>query len=187
MFSWWGQAVVRWRWLVLAAAAVFVLVAAGWGSGVFGALSSGGFADPDSESARAYQRISEELGIRDVDLLVLYSSRHPVDDPQVREPVTAALAQLRQHPTVASVVDWYDTQSPALISHGRRATYAAIQLSPTDSDEKITAYREVEPLLTPSGVDTQVGGMVMFLIEAAEQTETDILRAELLSAPILLV
>jgi RND superfamily putative drug exporter len=188
MFAWWGRVVTRWRWLVLAAAGAFVAVAVGWGMGVFGALSGGGFEDPGSEAARTNDRITEELGSQDVDLLVLYSSeRMRVDAPEFREPVTATLAQLRRHPAVVRVVSWYGSQPPMMISQDGRATYAAVQLVGDDQDAKLDAYHEVEPLLAAPGVETRAGGMVAFIAESSEQTEADILRAEMLSAPVLLV
>jgi hypothetical protein len=50
----------RRRW-VLAAAGVLVVVAALWGTGVFGSLAGGGFEDPDSDSARAAQLAKREF------------------------------------------------------------------------------------------------------------------------------
>jgi uncharacterized membrane protein YdfJ with MMPL/SSD domain len=187
MFATWGRAMVRWRGLVLVAAAGLVIVGATWGAGVFEALSSGGFEDPNSESARAYEQITEEFGQQSADLLVLYESQEPVASPPVQEAITDTLEQLRQQPEVASVVSWYDTGSPALVSTDGLATYAIVQLVGEDEDSKLESLRQVESLLSVPGVDTTVGGLVMFLAESAEITESDIIRAELLSAPVLLV
>jgi RND superfamily putative drug exporter len=188
MFDWWSRAVVRWRWVVLGAAAGFVAVGVTWGAGVFDTLSSGGFEDPNSESARAHERITEQLGSQDVDLVVLYSSDTvPVEAVEFREPVTDTLAELRRHPAVASVHSWYDTQAPAMISADGRATYATIRLAAAGEDPKIAAFHEVEPLLATPGVTTQVGGEIAFTVEEHKLTERDISRAELVSFPVLLV
>ncbi|MFD0969992.1 MMPL family transporter [Plantactinospora endophytica] len=179
---------VRLRWAVLAAGLVLVAVGATWGTGVFGSLTGGGFEDPGSESVRTDQRISAELGNQGADLLVLYSSgTSTVDQPAFRDPVTATLARLRQHPEVASVTSWYETQAPALLANDRHATYAAVQLRATDPDEQAEAYRELRPALDAPGITTEAGGTVAFLAEANEQTTEDITRAETLSLPILLV
>ena len=53
MFAWWGRAVVRLRWWVLAAAAVVLILGGSWGAAVFGELTSGGFDDPGSPSRQA--------------------------------------------------------------------------------------------------------------------------------------
>ncbi|MDG4767191.1 MMPL family transporter [Solwaraspora sp. WMMD406] len=188
MFVWWGQAVVRLRWVVLTAAAVLVVVGVTWGTGLFGAVSGGGFADPDAESTRAQDRITAELGNQDVDVLVLYrSDSYSVDDPQFQEAVTGTLDQLAARPEVTSVVSFYGSQSPALVSADRRATYALVQLDGVDEDAKIAAYERIRPLVDAPGLTTQAGGGVPFLDQANEQIIRDITRAELIALPILLV
>ncbi|AVT37425.1 efflux RND transporter permease subunit [Plantactinospora sp. BB1] len=188
MFAWWGRAVVRLRWVVLAAGLVLVAVGATWGTGVFGSLTGGGFEDPGSESVRTQERITAELGNQGADLLVLYSSpTSTVDQPAFRDPVTGTLDRLRQHPEVAAVTSWYETQAPALLSTDRHATYAAVRLRATDPDEQAEAYQKLRPALDAPGVTTEAGGTVAFLAEANEQSKKDITRAETLSLPVLLV
>ncbi|GAA4448355.1 MMPL family transporter [Phytohabitans houttuyneae] len=188
MFAWWGRAVVRLRWGVLAAAAVLVVVGATWGTGVFGKLTGGGFDDPASESTKARERIIAELGNQDVDVLVLYSSAAAtVDQPAFRDPVTATLAEVRTLPEVASVTSWYDTQAPNLVSTDRHATYAVVQLRAVEPDDKTAAYERVAPVLDAPGLTTEAGGSVPFGYEANDQTERDLIRAETLSLPVLLV
>ena len=76
---------MRYRWAVLAAAGVLVAVGVFWGAGVFGLLTGGGFEDPASESTLARERVITEVGNRDVDVLVLYSSAGAtVADPALR-------------------------------------------------------------------------------------------------------
>ncbi|MEV0877133.1 MMPL family transporter [Micromonospora echinofusca] len=188
MFAWWGQMVVRLRWSVLAAALVLVAVGSTWGVGVFGQLTGGGFDDPASESSRAAERITRELGPQGADLVVLWSSDGPtVDEPAFRDPVAATVAGLRQRSEITSVTTWYDTQAPALLSTDRRATYALIQLRAADKDDKAAAYEELRPALATPGVRTEVGGATAALQESNAQTTEDITRAELLSMPVLLV
>lgn len=188
MCAWWGRAVVRLRWAVLAAALVLIAVGATWGAGVFGSLTGGGFDDPASESSRARDRITAELGNQDVDLLVLYSSDTvTVTDPAFRGPVTATLQRVRQRPEVASVTTWYETRAPSLVAADRHATYALVQLRAADEDGKTGAYKALRPVLDAPAVATQVGGSVPFLHEANQQTTQDITRAETLSMPVLLV
>ena len=188
MFAWWGRAVVRLRWAVLAAAAVLAVVGATWGAGVFGSLTGGGYADPDSEANRAYTRIAAELGRQDPDLIVLWSSdTATVDDPAYRDAVTATVAGIRRLPQVQDVTSVIDTPAPALVSTDRRATYAAVRLNADDEDGKVAAYHEIEDQLDAAGLRTEVGGGVAFLDQANAQTEKDIVRAETFSLPVLLV
>jgi RND superfamily putative drug exporter len=172
----------------LAAGLVLVAVGVTWGTGVFGSLTGAGFDDPDSQSSKAHSRISAELGNQDINLLVLYSDPDAtVDQPAFRDPVAATVDKIRQDPDVATVVSWYDTQAPGLVSEDRHATYAAIQLTATDEDEMVDAYERLRPTLDAPGVQTQTGGLVAFLQQTNERTTADIARAEMLSLPILLV
>lgn len=188
MFASWGRVAVRFRWTVLATGAAVLLFGAAWGTGVLASLTGGGFDDPRSESTVASDRIEAELGNQDVDVVALYSSPSATADaPAFAGPVTATLEAVRQRPEVASVTSWYDTAAPELVSTDRHATYATIRLAAADEDSKLAAYEQVAPLLAAPGVDTRVGGIVAFLSAANEQTERDIVRAEVLSAPVLLV
>jgi uncharacterized membrane protein YdfJ with MMPL/SSD domain len=188
MFAWWGRVVVRVRWWLLAASAVLVLVGAGWGAGVFGALSSGGFDDPASESSRAAARITAALGNQNQDVIALYTnSDATVDDPQLRQPVQTVLDTLTGRPEIAQIVSYYRTGSPAFVSTDRHATYVAIQLRDGDETAKLADLETLRPLLTADGVQTEIGGSFAFLDDANKQIESDIVRAEVLSLPIVLV
>ncbi|HTE73519.1 MAG TPA: MMPL family transporter, partial [Actinomycetes bacterium] len=101
-----GRIAYRWRWAVLAAALAFLAVAGAWGTSVFGTLTTGGFDDPDSESARAAAVAAAQLGRDDADVVVLYRSPdRTVEDPAFRQAVTGTLAAL---PTdvVERTVSW---------------------------------------------------------------------------------
>jgi RND superfamily putative drug exporter len=157
-----------------------------WGTGVFGRLSGGGFNDPGSESALVREQAFQAFGPRDPDVLALYSSpTATVTDPAFRDAVTAALDRAKASPQVASVISFYDTGSPDLVSTDRHATYAAIILRPGGGTG---VDRPVEELLPAGGaVRTQLGGTRAFERQANAMTTSDIERAELLSTPILLV
>ena len=122
------------------------------GVGVFGQLTGGGFDDPASESSRAAERITRELGPQGADLVVLWSSdTSTVDQPAFRDPVAATVAGLRARPEITSVTTWYDTAAPVLLSTDRRATYALVQLRAANKDDKAAAYEELRPALTAPG------------------------------------
>ncbi|MDG4817945.1 MMPL family transporter [Micromonospora sp. WMMD956] len=188
MFDWWGRAVVRARWAVLAAAVALMALGATWGTGVFGQLSGGGFADPASESSRTAERITAELGRQGADVIVLWSSdTATVDQPAFRDPVAGTVAALRQRPEVTSVTTFYDAPAPHLVSTDRRSTYALVQLDGVDEDARAEAFDAVRPAFDAPGLRTELGGAVAFQRYATEQTSEDITRAELFSMPVLLV
>ncbi|MEV5751283.1 MMPL family transporter [Actinoallomurus sp. NPDC052308] len=176
----------RRRW-VLAAAAVFVVIAAVWGTQVFGLLKSGGFEDPHSESARATALINERIGPPAGDLVVLYeSASRTVDDPAFRDAVTGTLARL-PHDQVRGVTTFWNTSSPAFVSRDRHATYVAVRLSGADVFARVKTYEKIRDGFTAPGLTTLRGGTVAVNSQLHEQTSKDLARAEMISMPILLV
>ena len=185
MFAWWGRTVVRARWWVLAAGIAFAIVGGLWGTGVFNVVSAGGFNDPDSESARAADRIVSEVGRQDVDVIALYSSKEStVDDPAFRDAVTATVSKLDGRGEVIQVLDYYRTHSPAFVSTDHHATYVAIRLKDGQSRDQLDA---IKPLLNAPGLRTQIGGPTAFFADATDRVSLDIGRAEMYSMPILLI
>lgn len=188
MFSWWGGTMVRHRWLVLVAGLLLAGVGLSWGTGLFGALSSGGFDDPGSESFRARSQITAAFGEQGADLIVLYSSeRMTVDDPAFRAAVTTTLDRLRRDPEVRDVTSWYETPVPALVATDRHATSVLVRLTADGEEAKISALDRLRPRLTAPGLRTEIGGIVAFQQAANRQTRGDIVRAELVSMPVLLI
>src|SRR5690606_23112166 len=78
--------------------------------------------------------------------------------------------------------------APAFVSADRHATSVSIQLRDGDENAKLADLEAIEPLLIAGGdVDTEIGGLYSFLRDANSQIESDIVRAEALSLPILFV
>jgi uncharacterized membrane protein YdfJ with MMPL/SSD domain len=174
MFAWWGRAVVKLRWTILAVAAFVVVAGATWGAGVFGDLISGGFDDPGSPSSKAREQITAQLGRQDPDVIALFTG------DQLQAPVQEVMAEVKSQPEVVSVVN-------GPVSIDGRSTFLAIQLRDGDEDSKLTDLAAIEPLLAADGVKTEVGGLIPFLDDANKQISEDITKAELISLPILLI
>jgi trehalose monomycolate/heme transporter len=187
MFESLGRLMFRRRRWVLAAAGVFVVVAAVWGTGVFGSLAGGGFEDPDSDSARAAQQAKQAFGRHAADVVVLYSSPTlTVDDPAFRTPAQRTLAALPKR-YVAKMTSYWNTKAPALVSADRHATYAVLELTGADGDARQDALAAIRDDLAAPGLTTKVGGEVAVDHDGDMQVARDIARAESLSMPLLLV
>src|SRR3712207_8091815 len=95
MFEALGRVMYRRRRWVVAVSLVVGVLAGVWGTGVFGAMTGGGFEDPDSESARAGELATRELGRGGADVVVLYSGDElAVDDPAYAEAVRRSLGEM---------------------------------------------------------------------------------------------
>jgi trehalose monomycolate/heme transporter len=188
MFGWWGRVVVRTRWWVLAATAVLVLVGGAWGTGIFGMLAGGGFDDPGSDSSRAQARLSQVFGQLGPDVDVLYTSpTATVDDAGLADPVRAVIARISGRPEVAEVTSYYAAHIPTYVSSDRHSTYIGIQLNGGGQGAKLDNLAAIRPLLQADGVETVIGGNIVFVNDANTQVQRDVERAELISLPVLLV
>ena len=191
MFARWGALVVRARWAMVVAALVVVGIGATWGAGVFGSLASGGFLDQNTPSGKARAQVTAAFGAQDPDIFVLYSSTtESVTDPAFRNAVTGALTAARARPEVSSVVSYYATPVPQLVSTDGHRTYAVVKLRAGGDDSKLADFRAVRSAFVAdpgSGVTTLFGGVRPFYDDANLQTKKDIERAEAFSLPILLI
>ncbi len=185
----WGRFVVRARFGVLAAGLALVVVGLTWGLGVFGAVSGGGFYDNHNASARTRAQIVDRLGAQDSDVIALYSSPTlTVDDPAFRASVTAAVQRVAADPSVRTVVSWYQTPLPQLVSTDRHATYVVVRFTNIDETAALGIYRAMKPEFQAAApVTTQLGGVRPFYDETNAMTASDIARAETFSMPVLLV
>jgi RND superfamily putative drug exporter len=187
MFEALGYQVFRWRRWVLALAGVFVAVAMLWGTGVFGALSDGGFDDPASDSVRADKLIADTTDGPRADVVAIYrNSTGTVDDPAFRGSVESVLAGLPRDQVLSSATYW-QTNSPAMVSTDRHATYAVLELAGADAPARAKAYQAIQDDLGAPGLDVQVAGTAAIFDEINTTVQNDIARAESLSMPILLV
>ncbi|WP_406096449.1 MMPL family transporter [Kitasatospora purpeofusca] len=176
------------RWVLLAAA-LFTLVAGGWGTGVFGAITGGaGFDDPASESARADKVLAGPLGRQADDVVVMYrSADRPVTDPSLAGPIRAAVAAVPRTDLARVDTYWSTGENPDFLSEDGHATYVALQFKSSDDQERVKALQAVEDSFEVPGTEVRFGGVTAMTEQVNGLTGKDIGRAEMLSVPLLLV
>jgi RND superfamily putative drug exporter len=185
MFEALGRVMYRRRRWVVALAVAFVAFAGVWGTGVFGAMTGGGFEDPGSESSKAAEVAAQALGRNSPDAVVLYrSADRTVDDPAYQSAVADSLAGV---PTsmLAQTTTFWSTGSPALVSADRHETYAVLQFA--DDVDDADAIATIRAEVHAPGLQTQIGGNAVVNQDINDRVSADIARAETISMPILLV
>ena len=188
MFESWGRLVYARRRLVLALAGLVVVAAAVWGTGVFGALQSGGgFTPPGSQSQQESNLAARTFGRNAADVVVLYTSRAlTVHDAAFRNAVARSLAALPKS-EVPSAASYWSTGSPQFVGAGGHATYVALQLAGGSDSARLSTYAEIQGKITAPGLTTQVGGQVPTYSAINKEVKSDIGRAEAISLPVLFV
>ncbi|ASU84443.1 hypothetical protein CDO52_18020 [Nocardiopsis gilva YIM 90087] len=192
MFAGLGRFTYRRRIWVLAATALFIAFALSWGTGLFSAVSHGGFEDPGSESTRAGELLEDEFGHDAVDVIAVYSSSElKVDNPVFVANVRKTVEGLPKD-KVASATSYLDKglsdrERGALISEDKMATYVPITLKGETKDDRMASYKAIADDLDAGPLDTYVGGNLGVGKEISDRAESDVVTAEMISLPMLLV
>jgi RND superfamily putative drug exporter len=188
MLSWMGGALHRGRWAALAASLLLVIGAAVYGVGLFGALKSDGFVDPNAESTRELNLVASRFPKASTDvLLLLRSNTLAVTDPAYTDAATAMLSSLAARAEVESVSSYYTTRSPAYISRDGHETFALVRLTGHDEMAKEAQLTALKGALTSPTLSVLVGGNVPINAAFNSQIGKDIERAEIVTLPIVAV
>ncbi|MEO3874709.1 MMPL family transporter [Nonomuraea sp. B12E4] len=196
MFSWLGHLAYARRRVLLIVAALFAVLAGVWGSGVFGALDTGGLEAPSAESYRATELLEGHFGHRpaQADAVAIYSDptgRLSADDPAFEQAVTAALSGLPR----TEVASWTSYWSPGLTEEQRagylskdgRATLATIVLRGADSEERLASYAKIEQQVRAQGLRTHIAGGSTSVFHLQRLATENLATANMISLPVLLV
>lgn len=178
----------RWRWIVLGVFAALLVAGEVYGAGAGEVLAGGGFTDPNSESVRAQRALEDTFGVRQPDVVVVYS--HPsatYRDPQFAGPLRAVLARLRDAEGVDRVTSPYQAGGEGLVSEDGRAVMITLELAGTDAVEKEAHFARLEPSLDARGLTTLAGGPVPLDRQAQQAAADDLRRGELITIPILAI
>ncbi len=188
MFEAWGCLIFRSRRLVLAVGGIAVVLAAIWGTGVFGRLqSAGGFVPPGSQSQQEANLAAKSFGPGAGDALLLYTSTNQtVRSPAYKAAVSASLARLPGS-RIRSAQTFWSTGSRAFVSANGRVTYALLELAGSSDAAKIKNFDAIQPDLSASGLTVQAGGQIPTEAAINKEVTSDIGRAEGVSLPVLLV
>ena len=179
--------------LVLAAVALFTLLAAVVGRDVEQHLKAAGFTDSASESERAGALLRDGLGYDPNPGLVVVV-RAPGGDqldttaPAVRREVRRLSREIAGVENVGRVVDPLRGApgSARLIARDGESLTIPVYLSTDDIQDKGgIAAEDVNEILASSRLDVALGGFAAGFDETNDQTREDLTKAELIAFPIL--
>ncbi len=191
MIERWGGVVVRRAVAVLLVGLGITAAAMFAGLGLEDKLSSGGFDDPSSESAQELTQERDAFGNNAIDAIAIFTS----DDQVVSDPAFKAELEktLESVPAerVSSMVTFYDTDDPAMVSHDEHATAVYISFdSPNQKsyqNDYQDAYKEIRPILEKSALDVDLAGPFAVYSDVNDHTKDDLAMAEMVSLPFVLL
>ncbi|MEM9606090.1 MAG: MMPL family transporter [Actinomycetota bacterium] len=172
---------------ILLATTAIVVVGAVWAGGVTERLTTGGNEVPGSESVRAAEIVADRFGVGSPNLVVLVGGGD-VDSP-AQAGVGIAVQLLLASEGIDVLSSYWVTGDEALASESRREGLVVAHL-PGDDQAVQLRSAELAPQLRELATDeatVEVGGTGPARAELIEQTEEDLLRAELVAIPITLL
>src|SRR2546421_12768372 len=167
---------------VLFAAVLGAAIAGALGFGVASKLSPYGQNDPATQSVQATNRF-QPAGGRQIDAGVVALVRSgDVHGAAARARVTGVAARLRAQPDVKSVVSYYDTRSPSMVSRDGRSSYVLAYFKPL-SDKRLSDDAKTIEAAFAGQRDVALGGAAIANAQVNKQVSHDLAHAELLAFP----
>ncbi len=185
MFHRWGAFVYRFRRPVAILAVIVAILSLPLASQVTGALSAGGWTDPDSESAAVSTRLAEEFGAGGGAIIALFRGE-PGDDarsPAFQATITDSLARLSADENVDGVIGWAETGDDRFISTDGTMAYVVVALAIGD-EAAVDRMPEFRALIDrPADLTLQLTGVAPATEDQAVQAERELVQAETISFP----
>jgi len=187
MFTRWGAFVYRRRRFVLLIALVIGIASAAVSGQAADVLSAGGWLDPDSESAEVADRLADEFGQGRGSLVLVYVGPAGADakGAAFQAQIAASVADLQDDPDVSSIFGYAETGDPRFISTDGEAAYVIADLTVTDEESVALLERFEAQIAEPgAGIELLLSGYAAFTRDTTEQSEKDLVMAEVVSLPI---
>ena len=173
---------------ILAVAALLAVVTAVFGIPVANHLSSGGFQDPGSESARATRLLAEKFGQSDQQLLITVTDPASATTGTARTVGADIAARLGASPNVLTVASPW-TSPPAAAAElvstdGKTGLVVATMAGGENKAQAYAAELAEQVVGQRDGVTVRAGGTSMVIKQINQQTKRDLMGMEAIAVPL---
>ena len=185
-----GLFIVRRRRAILVGAVLFVVASFAVAGGVASRLTSGGFADPNSESERAAAQLQRQFGAKEPNVVLLVSAKHgSVDDAAVRAAGLRVTRELARQPSVGQVASYWSLHDAAPLESkdGRQALVLGVIAGSDDHVNDVAKVLSPKFTRDDAVVRVAVGGRAEVFRQVGDTIKKDLSRAESIAFPITLV
>jgi RND superfamily putative drug exporter len=187
MFEKLGRALFRRRKGVLAGFIVATIAAGVIGSLVFARLEGGGYSDPNSDSYKAANYLTDTFKVKDPAIIFIIDAGKKVADPAVAAEVAPIEAELRNRPGVERTLSyWSAGGAKQLVSSDGNAAYLFIYGTDADltSLDKLASELQKKYDGEVGNLRIYVGGFSTFNNAINERISSDLKFAEAISIPL---
>ena len=188
MFEKLGSFIVRRRKGVLTIFLLGTLAAGAVGSLAFGKLDSGGYSDPQSESAKATTYIIEKFKVQEPIITLVVDSKTSVDDAQVAASASALEKEIRSVEGISKTFSYWSTGgAPTMRSTDGKAGFILVyaDLKSDDFDGFSSLGNVVQERFDGEykGLQVYAGGGAVITQAINHRIEKDLLLAESIAIP----
>ncbi|MFD7898568.1 MMPL family transporter [Streptomyces sp. NPDC059743] len=184
-----GTWLARRRVLVLLVTLAALIVAVPFGADVESRLSEGGITSPGSESARADDLLNTRFEGGSPHLVFIARSSGSVDAAAVAREGQALTDRLAKEPGVVEAASYWSLgRAEALKARNGRSALITVRLAGDEDQVRKHAKRILPTVIGEQGpLEVTATGATAVRMEIEKQSEEDLVKAELLSAPLLLI
>jgi len=188
-----GQFITNHSKLVLFGFVGLIIASTFWGFQVFGNLKGGGYDNPNSDSALVQEILESEFGVDPVELIVLVDLPGQADSMTASGPEFFPLVQdltdeIAEIEGVKSAVNYYMLGSPPqLKSEDGKLIYLLVDLDNSANQAPIVKQIVDDYTGDYRGAEVHVSGFGAVTKAINEQIESDIIRAEIVAVPIVII
>ncbi|MFT2014259.1 MMPL family transporter [Streptomyces sp. 796.1] len=175
--------------LVLYLSGILFLVAGALGGGVISKLSTGGFVDTSTESAKTAEVMEDRFHAGAPNVILLISDKRGVDAPEVAKAGQDITARLGKEPHVEQAVSYWSLGKAESLrgKDGNSALVMARVLGDEDQIQDRFEAFESRYEGKVDGVEVKIGGSALANKEIFDITEKDLIKIEMITFPVLLI
>ena len=188
-----GQFITNHSKLVLFGFVGLIIASTFWGFQVFGNLKGGGYDNPNSDSALVQEILESDFGVDPAELIVLVDLPGQADSMTASGPEFFPLVQdltdeIADIEGVESALNYYMLGSPPqLKSEDGKLIYLLVDLDNSANQAPIVKQIVDDYTGDYRGAEVHVSGFGAVTKAINEQIESDIIRAEIVAVPIVII
>jgi RND superfamily putative drug exporter len=188
MFERLGHMIARNKKAVLSLFILITILSGAIGSQVFARFDTGGYSDPNSDSAKVWDYLDETFKVKDPSVvLVVDAQNKSVDDPSVVALATELESQVRAESSAESVLSyWSSGGAPSLKSKKGTSAFIFVYLKSNDFTEidKLGGVYQAKYDGNYKGLNVYASGGAVFANAINGRIQDDLKLSEAVSIPL---
>ena len=188
MFERLGHLIAKRKKAVLSLFLLATVIAGGIGSQVFSRFDSGGYSDPNSDSAKVWEYLDETFKVKDPAIVLVVDGKDKsVDDPEVVASAQKIESQVRSESSAENVISYWSAGGvPAFKSKDGNAGFIFVYLKSTDFTEVDKLGGEYQKKYDGAfkNVEVYASGGAVFANAINGRIQNDLKISEAISIPL---